>query len=120
VNREEFMKALGARNAEREEVRAAESLFRAMKVQRTHVANMHEVFVPAVAWIATIVALSWMWRALDAHRLVGIAAAHLLFRFFVRGYMNIVWVPRLFRRLADRFPQFRSEIEAAAKEVESD
>lgn len=106
------MAELGARNAEREGTRAqAASVLRAMRVQHRSVENMSEIVVPGVAWIGSLVALVVVWGALSAHELVGIILGHIFFRAFSRVFMNAVWIPRMVRGLAKRFPEFRTEIE---------
>jgi hypothetical protein len=118
VNQEQFMAALGERNAEREG--AAEkiaSVMRAIRVQRRRVENMSEILVPGFAWIGAFVALVWTWHALSARTLAVIIISHVLFRAFSRVYINAVWIPRVARELARRFPEFRTEIEDSLERV---
>lgn len=106
------MAELGARNAEHEGTRAqAASVLRAMRVQHRAVANMCEIVVPGIAWIGALVALVWTWRALTVHAFAAIVVSHILFRAVSRVYVNAVWIPRMVRGLAKRFPEFRTEIE---------
>jgi len=117
VNREEFLRQYREQKADRDRVEASiANVLRAMRVQQEHVKTMHELVVPAVAWIGTVAAMIWVWAVLDAHRLVWIFAAHFLFRFFARGYMNIVWIPSMFRSLGKRFPEFQPMIREAMKD----
>lgn len=114
MSREDFLRQLEQHHAEEDKLRASRDVvMRAMRVQKTHVKNLDEVVRPGVAWINSIVALIWMWAELDAHRLVWIVAAHLGFRFVVRGLINVVWLPRIGKNLANRFPEFREQIEGA-------
>jgi len=114
VSREDFLRQYAHHHAEEEKLRASrDAVVRAMRVQKTHVKNLDEVVRPGLAWAGTIAALAWMWAALDAHRLVWIVAAHLGFRFVMRGVINVVVLPRMGKGLARRFPEFREQIEGA-------
>jgi hypothetical protein len=106
------MAELGARNAEREGTRAqAASLLLAMRAHERRVENLCKIVVPGIAWVGALVALVAVWGALSAHQLAAIMLGHIFFRAFARVYVNVVWLPRMMRELANRFPEFRTEIE---------
>jgi hypothetical protein len=112
VNREQFMAALGERNAEREGLRERSALvLRALDVQKRRVSNVYEVFVPSCAWGGSLVVLVMVWDALSARQLAAIMLGHIFFRAFARVFINVVWIPRMVRDLGKRFPEFKTEIE---------
>lgn len=123
MNQAQFLQALGERSAEREEIRARVALvMRAMRVQqiRRRVSNVCELIVPAFAWIGAFVTLVWSWRGLTVHTFAAIVVAHVLFRAFMRVFINVVWIPSMVRDLARRFPEFKTEIEDSFEKYRAD
>lgn len=100
----------------KEEDRRKKSALRALKVHQTHVENLCAVVMPGLAWTGAIVALIFMWSALDAHRLVWIVVGHVAFRLLARVWMNAFLIPRMLRGLVARFPEFALEFEEVMKE----